>query len=102
MIKPIQEVIDKALDLGGAYDLSDKKIEYLIKAIAQDRFGDDVNYKLQKFKMKIIEEDKEGIDEANEFLKDIFKEFLDCGDEKVISVLNRRRQERKSRENRDN
>lgn len=99
--KPIQEAIDKALDLGKAYDLDNKKIEYLIKAIAQDMFGEDANYKLHKYKIKILEEDKEGIEEANKFLGNTFQEFIDTyGDEKIINVLNRRRQE--AREKRDN
>jgi len=102
-MKPIQEAIDKALIFGKEYGLNNKQIEYLIKAIAQDRFGDDANFKLHKFNMKITEEDREGIEEANKFLGDTFKEFLDeYGDGKIIAVLERRKQERKAREEKDN
>jgi len=72
----IQKAIDKALAIGGAYSLDNEKIEYLIKAIAQDRFGEDADFKLQKFNIKIVEEDKEGIEAANKFLGDTFEKFL--------------------------
>ena len=42
----IQKAIDKALAIGRVYDLSNEEIGYLIKAIAQDRFGKDANFKL--------------------------------------------------------
>jgi hypothetical protein len=78
--KPIQETIDKALDFGRAHQLNNKQIEYLIKAIAQEQFGDDANYKLTRFKMKITEDDEKGIAEAHEFMGNAFKEFLELGD----------------------
>ena len=77
MTNHIDDTINKALDLGRLCNLNNQQMQYLIKAIAQDRFGTEANQHLKKFNIKITEEDACGIERANKFLGDKFQEFLD-------------------------
>lgn len=98
-MKTIQEEIDRALQYGKEYGLDDKQIENLIKAFARNKYGDDANKELSKFGLCISDKDGEGIEEAEEFLGRILEEFMDeFGDEKIIAVLRRRKQERRAKE----
>jgi len=94
----LQEAVDKALDLANGYGLDGVHTEYLIKALARDKFGQYANMYLKKFNMKITDEDEDGIEQANKFLGDTFQQFLEeHGDDEIIEKLKRW----KSRERKD-
>lgn len=74
--KDISEVVDYALVFGRYYKLNNKQIEYLIKAKAEVVYEEKANEELASIGLKITEEDKEGINEANDILTREFEEFI--------------------------
>ena len=73
-MRTMPEIIDEALALGKGLD--SKEIEYLIKAITIEEFGNDALAMLKKANLKLTEDDREGIKRANKRLEDIVNEVL--------------------------
>ena len=76
-MRTIQEVIDYGLVVGTNKCLNNKQIEYMIKAIAINEYGDDANKHLKEIDLQIIDSDSDGINEAqNHLTEDFVKWFL--------------------------